>query len=64
MAPTYNYFKGIPELPDYARQKTKKPKLIAVVDEDNCKCGLKGKYFNVHGRVKEAEIRGCSDAYL
>ena len=36
MAPTYNYFKGIPELPDYARQKTKKPKLIAVVDEDNC----------------------------
>ena len=36
MAPPYNYFKGIPELPDYARQKTKKPKLIAVVDEDNC----------------------------
>ena len=34
MAPTYNYFKGIPELPDYAREKTKRPKLIAVVDED------------------------------
>ena len=32
----YNYFKGIPELPDYAREKTKRPKLIAVVDEDNC----------------------------
>ncbi len=36
MAPAYNYFKGIPELPDYAREKTKRPKLIAVVDEDNC----------------------------
>ena len=32
----YNYFKGIPELPDYAREKSKRPKLIAVVDEDNC----------------------------
>ena len=32
----YNYFKGIPELPDYAREKTRRPKLIAVVDEDNC----------------------------
>jgi electron transport complex protein RnfB len=31
-----NYFKGIPELPDYAREKTNRPKLIAVVDEDNC----------------------------
>ena len=29
--------------------------------EDNCKCGLKGKYFLVHGRVKESEVRGCSD---
>ena len=36
MAPAYNYFKGIPELPEYAREKTKRPKLIAVVDEDNC----------------------------
>jgi formate hydrogenlyase subunit 6/NADH:ubiquinone oxidoreductase subunit I len=34
MAPAYNYFKGIPELPDYAREKTKRPKLIAVVDEE------------------------------
>ena len=32
-----------------------------IVGEDDCKCGLKGKYFLVHGRVKEAEIRGCSD---
>ena len=27
----------------------------------DCKCGLKGKYFLVHGRVKESEVRGCSD---
>ena len=32
-----------------------------ILGEDNCKCGLKGKYFVVHGRVKEAEVRGCSD---
>ena len=36
MPVTYNHFKGIPELPDYAREKTSRPKLIAVVDEDNC----------------------------
>ena len=30
---------------------------------DNCKCGLKGKYFKVLGRAKKAEIRGCSDVY-
>ena len=29
--------------------------------EDDCKCGLKGKYFLVHGRAKKSEIRGCSD---
>ena len=32
-----------------------------IIGEDNCKCGLKGKYFLIHGRVKKAEIRGCSD---
>ena len=32
-----------------------------IVGEDNCKCGLKGKYFKLYGRAKEAEIRGCSD---
>jgi phenylacetate-coenzyme A ligase PaaK-like adenylate-forming protein len=30
---------------------------------DDCPCGRKGKYFLVHGRIKEAEIRGCSDVY-
>ena len=32
-----------------------------IVGEDNCKCGRKGKYFLVHGRIKDAELRGCSD---
>jgi len=32
-----------------------------IIGVDNCKCGLRGKYFIVHGRAKEAEIRGCSD---
>lgn len=30
---------------------------------DNCQCGRKGKFFKVHGRIKSAEIRGCSDTY-
>jgi len=30
---------------------------------DNCECGRMGKYFKVHGRMKSAEIRGCSDTY-
>ncbi len=28
---------------------------------DNCKCGKKGKYFKITGRVPDAELRGCSD---
>jgi len=34
-----------------------------VLGEDNCPCGRPGKYFEVFGRLKNAEIRGCSDAY-
>lgn len=30
---------------------------------DDCPCGKNGKRFLVHGRVKNAEIRGCSDTY-
>ena len=30
---------------------------------DDCPCGRKGKYFQVLGRLKNAEIRGCSDTY-
>ena len=35
----------------------------AVLGEDDCPCGRKGKYFKVFGRIKNAEIRGCSDTY-
>lgn len=34
-----------------------------LLGEDNCPCGRKGKYFSVEGRLKNAEIRGCSDTY-
>ncbi len=34
-----------------------------ILGEDNCPCGRKGKYFSVTGRIKNAEIRGCSDTY-
>lgn len=34
-----------------------------ILGEDDCPCGRKGKYFTVHGRLKNAEIRGCSDTY-
>lgn len=34
-----------------------------ILGEDDCKCGRKGKYFSVYGRIKNAEIRGCSDTY-
>ncbi|HEL5042232.1 TPA: acyl-protein synthetase [Stenotrophomonas maltophilia] len=29
--------------------------------EDDCACGRPGKYFAVLGRIKNVEIRGCSD---
>ncbi len=34
-----------------------------ILGEDDCPCGRKGKYFKILGRIKEAEIRGCSDTY-
>ena len=34
-----------------------------ILGEDDCPCGRKGKYFKVFGRLKNAEIRGCSDTY-
>ena len=30
---------------------------------DDCHCGRLGKTFKIHGRIKNAEIRGCSDTY-
>lgn len=34
-----------------------------MIGEDDCKCGRKGKYFKILGRVKYSETRGCSDTY-
>jgi phenylacetate-coenzyme A ligase PaaK-like adenylate-forming protein len=34
-----------------------------LLGEDSCPCGRKGKFFNINGRLKMAEIRGCSDTY-
>ena len=34
-----------------------------ILGEDDCPCGRKGKYFRIQGRLKNAEIRGCSDTY-
>ncbi|MDR1485460.1 MAG: hypothetical protein LBT09_11635 [Planctomycetaceae bacterium] len=30
---------------------------------DQCECGRLGKTFKIHGRIKNAEARGCSDTY-
>ena len=34
-----------------------------ITGEDDCPCGRKGKYFKIIGRIKNAEVRGCSDTY-
>ncbi|WP_345812263.1 acyl-protein synthetase [Paraburkholderia sp. PREW-6R] len=34
-----------------------------IVGVDDCPCGRKGTYFRVHGRIQNAETRGCSDTY-
>ncbi len=34
-----------------------------LLGEDDCPCGRKGRSFQVLGRLKSAEIRGCSDTY-
>ncbi len=34
-----------------------------ILGEDDCPCGRKGKYFEITGRIKNAEIRGCSDTF-
>jgi len=37
--------------------------LGTIIGIDDCKCGRKGKYFSVLGRIPRAEIRGCSDTH-
>ena len=34
-----------------------------ILGEDDCPCGRKGKYIQLTGRLKKAELRGCSDTY-
>jgi len=34
-----------------------------ILGEDDCPCGRLGKYFKITGRIKNAEVRGCSDTY-
>ena len=34
-----------------------------ILGVDDCPCGRKGQYFKIHGRLKNAELRGCSDTY-
>jgi hypothetical protein len=34
-----------------------------LLGEDDCPCGRLGKYFRISGRLKNADIRGCSDTY-
>jgi hypothetical protein len=34
-----------------------------ILGHDDCACGRPGTHFLVHGRMKDAEIRGCSDTY-
>lgn len=34
-----------------------------ILGEDDYPCGRKGKYFSITGRLKNTEIRGCSDTY-
>jgi phenylacetate-coenzyme A ligase PaaK-like adenylate-forming protein len=34
-----------------------------IIGEDNCNCGRFGKYFKIHGRAIDAEVRGCSDTH-
>ena len=34
-----------------------------ILGADDCPCGRKGKYIRIIGRLKSAELRGCSDTY-
>lgn len=34
-----------------------------VFGSDDCVCRRPGRYFKVNGRIKDAEVRGCSDTY-
>jgi len=35
-----------------------------ILGEDDCKCGRKGKYFQINGRIPKTEVRGCSNTHV
>lgn len=35
-----------------------------IIGDDDCPCGRQGRTFAVHGRLPEAELRGCSDTRM
>jgi hypothetical protein len=35
-----------------------------LLGEDDCPCGRLGRYFEVAGRIPQAEARGCSDTFI
>jgi len=35
-----------------------------IIGEDDCDCGRNGKTIEIIGRIKEAELRGCSDTII
>lgn len=35
-----------------------------LLGEDDCSCGRLGRYFEVTGRIPQAEARGCSDTFV
>jgi len=37
--------------------------LVVVIPGYECRCGRRGKAFRINGRIKQAEVRGCSDTY-
>ncbi len=37
--------------------------LGTVIGIDDCRCGRKGTYFKIEGRIPKAELRGCSDTH-
>lgn len=34
-----------------------------ILGRDGCPCGRRGTFFAIDGRLKKAELRGCSDSY-
>ena len=61
---TQGLIQVISELPkSYPGHSLLTEDLGTVHGEDDCKCGWKGKYFSVAGRIPKAELRGCSDTF-